>query len=374
VRKVKKLELENKKLTIGRVLKRKITPTQAAKELSCSRQTIYNYLKKSVKDGLGALRDGRHSNFCKITLGQRSEIISRKREKSFRSARKVLELTGIKQITQRRVNQIFVEEGLSHLNIERLKPITRFVAQSPNDLWQADIMGKIFFPCLVNSYTKEIGCWAYLIANIDDCSRFVLGGKWFSKQTQMNVFRVWSHCLFQWGLPKAILQDKGSQYRSTNLKGEATYQDYAKQLGIQLIFAHKAQTKGKIERFWRFLQRDFVRENLDVRFFEELNKRFFEWQIKFNEEFKSEGLGMHKRTPAEVYQPSERTKSKQELQELLTITVRRFVYTDSTISLFGIRYKIPPGYIACRVWLYLRGDKVSLESMGKIIYQFRLKV
>ncbi len=83
---------------------------------------------------------------------------------------------------------------------------------------------------------------------------------------------------------------------------------------------------------------------------------------------------MSKRTPASVYQPSEVRKPKQELQQLLTITVRRYVYTDSTISLFGIRYKIPAGYIGCRIWLYLKGDKVSLEAMDKIIYKFRLKV
>ncbi len=80
------------------------------------------------------------------------------------------------------------------------------------------------------------------------------------------------------------------------------------------------------------------------------------------------------RTPAEVYQPSEIRKPKQELAQLLIITLRRYVYTDSTISLFGIRYKIPLGYIGCRIWLYLKGDKVSLEAMDKIIYRFRLKV
>lgn len=83
---------------------------------------------------------------------------------------------------------------------------------------------------------------------------------------------------------------------------------------------------------------------------------------------------MHKRTPAQVYQPSDKRKPKQELQQLLTITVRRYVYTDSTISLFGIRYKIPAGYIGCRIWVYIRGDKTWMESMGKIFFKFRLKV
>lgn len=263
-----------------------------------------------------------------------------------------------------------MKHGLNQLNVERLKPITRFVAKEPNDLWQADIQGKMYFPYLGD---------AYLIANIDDHSRFILGAKWFSRQTQMNVFRVWYHCLFRWGLPKRMLHDKGSQYKAnarftqTGEYAQSTYEYYAKELGIELVFAHRSRTKGKIERFWRFVQRDFVRENLKVRSFHELNQAFFKWQIKFNEEFRSDGLGMNKRTPAQVYQPSDKRKPKQELQQLLTITVRRYVYTDSTISLFGIRYKIPAGYIGCRIWVYIRGDKAWMESMDKIFFKFRLK-
>lgn len=363
--KINKVTLEFKQEIIRKLLKHKLSIKESAQEFNCSRQTIYRYLETATQFGLGALKDKRHSNNYRLSNKQLLEVINKKKQGPWRSARKVLEITNISSITPRRVRQIWIEHGLNEVNVERLKPIVRFAAKEPNDLWQADIQGKMHFPYLGD---------AYLIANIDDCSRFILGAKWFSRQTQINVFRVWYRCLFRWGLPKAMFSDKGSQYKSTNPKGQAAYQYYAQTLEIKLIFAHKARTKGKIERFWRFVQRDFVRENLRVKSFEELNKLFFTWQIKFNEEFKSDGLGMHKRTPAEVYQPSEIRKPKQELQELLTITLRRYVYTDSTISLFGIRYKIPHGYIKCRIWLHLRGDKVSLESMGKIIYRFRLKV
>jgi len=366
-----KQSLEFKQQIITKLLKARITTKEATDLLGCKRLTVYRYRDKVTKGGLNALKDARHSNNIKLGPKQLLEVTQKKKDGSWRSARKVLELTNVSSVSVRRVQQIWVEHGLNQLNVERLKPITRFVAKEPNDLWQADIQGKMHFPYLGD---------AYLIGNIDDHSRFILGAKWFSRQTQMNVFRVWYQCLFRWGLPKRMLHDKGSQYKANarfTQSGEyaqSTYQYYAKELGIELIFAHKSQTKGKIERFWRFVQRDFVRENLKVRSFHELNEKFFAWQIKFNEEFKSDGLGMNKRTPAQVYQPSEVRKPKQELQQLLTITVRRYVYTDSTISLFGIRYKIPAGYIGCRIWLYLKGDKVSLEAMDKIIYKFRLKV
>lgn len=366
-----KQELEFKQQVINKLLKGKLNTQEAAELLGCKRLTIYRYRDKAAKEGLGSLKDGRHSNNYKLSSGELSKVISFKKQGHWRSARKVLEITNISSVTPRRVRQIWVEHGLNQLNVERLKPIVRFVAKEPNDLWQADIQGRMLFPYLGD---------AYLIGNIDDHSRFILGAKWFSRQSQMNVFRVWYQCLFRWGLPKRMLHDKGSQYKANarfTQSGEyaqSTYQYYAKELGIELIFAHRSRTKGKIERFWRFVQRDFVRENLKVRTFKQLNEKFFAWQIKFNEEFKHSGIGMEGRTPAQVYQPSEVRKPRQELQQLLTITIRRYVYTDSTISLFGIRYKIPAGYIGCRIWLYLKGDKVSLEAMGRIFYRFRLKV
>ena len=371
MRKLIKQNLDFKQQVIAKLLKGRSTTKEAADLLGCKRLTIYRYRNKAIKEGLSSLKDGRHSNNYKLTSGDLSNVLNFKKHGAWRSARKVLEITNISSVTPRRVRQIWVEHGLNQLNIERLKPIARFVAKSPNDLWQADIMGKMHFPYLGD---------AYLVGNIDDHSRFILGAKWFSRQTQMNVFRVWYHCLFRWGLPKRMLHDKGSQYKANSRytqSGEyaqSTYEYYAKELGVELIFAHRSRTKGKIERFWRFVQRDFVRENLRVKSFHELNQAFFKWQIKFNEEFKHSGIGMEGRTPAEVYQPSEIRKPQQELSRLLTITVRRYVYRDSTISLFGQRYKIPPGYIGCRIWLYLKGDKISLEAMDKIIYRFRLKV
>lgn len=363
-------ELSVKQEAIRKVIKGRTDKKEAARLLGCSTKTINRYITKVGTGGLDALRDHRHSNYHKVSTKQQHDLIAIKKQGRWRSARKALELTGITGISPRRVQQLWVAHNLHQENMERLKPIQQFVAKYPNDLWQADIQGKLHFPYLGD---------AYLIATIDDHSRMILGGKWFSSQTQMNVFRVWYHCLFQWGLPKKMLQDKGSQYKAharytqTGEQAQSTYQFYAKALGIELIFAHRAQTKGKIERFWRFVQRDFAREHLQVKTFEELNKAFFVWQVKYNETFQHSGIGMHNRTPAEVYQFSDRRKSQQELQELLIITLRRYVYKDSTISLFGKQYKVPLGYIGCRIWIRIKGEKVFLEAMGKVICKFRLR-
>jgi putative transposase len=369
--KINHIANEEKQSIVRKILQGKLKRKEAQQILSCSRQTLYRYLLHAREQGIASIIDHRHGNNRKLSAKQEQDLVEIKEKGRWRSARKALELTGITNVKPRQIQRLWVKHNLHQENIERLKPIIRFVAPYPNDLWQSDIQGKLHFPFLGD---------AYLVATIDDHSRFVLGGKWFSQQTQMNVFRVWYHCLFQWGLPKKMLQDKGSQYKAnarytqTGEYAQSTFQFYAKALGIDLIFAHRAQTKGKIEKFWRFVQQDFARENIKVKSFEELNKSFFKWQIHYNETFKHSGIGMNGRTPAEVYQPSEKRKPKQELQELLTISIRRLVYRDSTISLFGKRYKIPNEFITCRIWVRIKGETVRVESMGKVVYKFRLKV
>lgn len=361
---------EEKQDIVCQLLKGRITRKEAAALLTCDQRTIRRYLVKVRELGLISLVDKRHGNNYKLSKKQTNDLIVIKKQGRWRSARKALELTNITAVKPRQVQKIWVNHNLHLENIERLKPLVRFVAKYPNELWQADIQGKMHFPFLGD---------AYLILVVDDHSRFILGGKWFSSQTQMNVFRVWYYCLFYWGLPKKMLQDKGSQYKAssrytqTGEYAKSTYQFYAQSLGIELIFAKKARTKGKIERFFRFVQRDFVREHMQVRSFEELNQAFFKWQVKYNEEFKHSGIGMNGKTPAEVYQPSTRRKPKQELQELLTISIRRLVYRDSTISLFGKRYKVPNQFITCRIWVKIKGETVRVEAMGRVVYKFRLR-
>ncbi|MBI4038931.1 transposase [Candidatus Daviesbacteria bacterium] len=183
MRKLIKQNLEFKQQIIGKFLKGKLTTKEAADLLGCKRLTVYRYKDKVTKGGLNTLKDGRHSNNYKLTKKGLLDVINTKNKGLWRSARKVLELTNIQAVGVRRVQQIWVEHGLNQLNVERLKPIVRFVAKEPNDLWQADIQGKMYFP-LLNG-----GSDAYLIGNIDDHSRFILGAKWFSRQTQMNVFK-----------------------------------------------------------------------------------------------------------------------------------------------------------------------------------------
>ena len=352
---------ERRTAVVRKILKEEISRKDGARILGCSSRTIRRYLRKFLEYGPKGLVDHHHSNNQKLTPKDERKIIKAKKEGPWRSARKIKDLLGLK-VHRVTVWRVLVKHGVAHLNYQQIKPIRRFVAEHPNDLWQADIMGKIKF--------TSLGV-LYLVATIDDHSRFILSGKWFRKQTKINVFRVWYHALCHYGLPQSMLQDKGSQYKAH--RGQSDYQFYAKVLGIELKYANKAQTKGKIERFWRFVQRDFVRENLDISSVRELNQSFFKWQRWYNFYHHSDGLGMEGRTPGEVYQPSKRRGDPRELRHMLVIEERRKVMRDSTISLYGYRYRVPPGYINCRIWVKIIGDKLIFEAMDKVIWKQRLK-
>jgi len=345
---------------VQEVLKGKLETSQVKELLECSSRSLRRYKNKLLNQGPEGLKDQRHSNYLKLTKEQKSSIIQKKKEGPWRSARWIRDELNLP------VNEVTVWRALgslNHLNSNQLKPITRFEAKFPNQLWQTDIMGKIFFPRIAN--------YLYLIATLDDYARFCLSGGWYQKQSKINVFFCLYQALSHWGLPEGILQDKGSQYRPTGKTGEADYQYYARLLGIKLVFAQKAQTKGKIERFWRFVQRDFVRENLNCPTLEELNRKWQEWVFWYNYCFIKRHLG--NKTTNEKYLPSQR-KPNIPLKELLIVEVRRKVTRESTISLFGHIYLVPRGYINCRIWVKIIGNKVLFEANNQVFWKQRLKV
>lgn len=359
---IRRVRQRRKEKIIRALLANEIEIQQATNLLNCSRRSVERYRKAFLAKGAEGLSDHRHSNNLKLKPIQIQEIINLKGKDRWRSARNVRDKLNL-PVHETTVWRVFKAAGLSRENVKRVKPIIRFEAAYPNEMWQTDIMGRIDFPF--------IGA-LYLVATLDDHSRFVPAGRWFKRQGKMTVFQIWYESLAKWGLPDKMLQDEGSQYKARTRFGQADYQWYAKRLGIKLIWAKRAQTKGKIERFWRFVQDDFVPEVWKAKTIKEVNGTFKVWLAKYNYQFRSRAFGYQ--TRAERYHPSERKASRIELQILLVVEERRKVTRQSTISLYGQQYYVPPGYIDCRIWVKIIGNKVCFEANGEIFWKTRLKL
>ncbi len=353
-------EFEFKKELISKVIANKTSRSEAALKLRKSLKTISRYAKKFLVFGPEGLKDKRTGHNRKITLKDELNIVQSKREGLHRSARFIRDRLKLK-VCERTIWFYLVKHKLNRVTLPPIKPITHFEAKRPNDLWQIDIMGKMRLP--------QLG-YMHLILIKDDRSRFILTGLWVKSPSKVMVFACLYRAFMQYGIPKAILSDKGTQFKSASKIGISDYQDYLKGLNIEIIYGRKPRTKGKLERRFHFVQRDFVLENFGCKTIEELNERFSLWIQGFNYGFKSRAISNH--TPSYYYRPSKIRKSKHELQHLLVHEEPRRVYLDSTISYYGNLYRIPPGYLKCRVWTRLRGDTLFIESCGRVIIKHKL--
>lgn len=349
-----------KKQVMGRLVSGLITREKAQSLLRVKSRTLRKYLKTIKEKGFDGLKDQRRSNLIKITPEIEKEIVGAKKKGLYRSARFIKDKLKL-NVHRQTVWRIFVKHDLNRATLPPIKPHVHFEASVANEMWQADIMGKMVFP-----YLGEV----FLICVIDDHSRKVLKGSWFKSQHAIYVYEVWYEAMCQYGMPEKMLQDKGSQFFSHNRRGEADYEYYARVLGIELVFANYARTKGKLERRFRFIQRDFCLENMDVKSLEGLNKKWQEWVKNFNQNFVVETTGQ---TPNQRYKPLAKRELPLGFEDIMMVTLRRKVRTDATISLYGKIYRAPARYIRCWVWVKIRGRKAILECGGKEITKFTLR-
>jgi transposase len=354
-------ELEFRRAVVVGVLRRRITKKKAAQATKRSVRTIERWTKGYLGRGDEALRDKRTSNYRKLTEKEERQVVVSKLKGKHRSARFIRDQLKL-PVHEETVRLILVKHHLNPISLPPVKRIERFEAREPNDLWQIDLMGKAHFP-LVGDLP--------LIATIDDHSRFVHYGRFFYRKFRINVFMVMYEAFVRCGLPRSILSDRASQFRATHPKGEADYQYYAKNLGINLIYAQKARTKGKIEAFWRFVQRDFVMEHIESPSIESLNDDFGNWLEDFN--FSHSHKGIMRQCPADLYVESQRKLTSEELEFILVHEEPRKVMRTASISYYGHHYRVPEQYIGRRVWTKLKGNTMAIECGGEVIARHKVR-
>lgn len=127
--------------------------------------------------------------------------------------------------------------------------VRRFERARPNELWQTDL-----FTFMLKRQNRRV----YLVAFMDDHSRFITGYGLHASQSSALVLEVLRAALTSYGTPKEILTDNGSQY--VTWRGKSAFAKELEKRGIQQVVAapRRPQTLGKIERFWGTLWRECV--------------------------------------------------------------------------------------------------------------------
>src|SRR5262249_2679228 len=119
--------------------------------------------------------------------------------------------------------------------------VRRFERAKPNQLWQTDL-----FTFILKRQNRRV----YLVAFMDDHSRFITGYGLHASQSSALVLEVLRAALTSQGTPEEILTDNGSQY--VTWRGKSAFARELEKRGIKQIVAapRRPQTLGKIERFW----------------------------------------------------------------------------------------------------------------------------
>jgi transposase InsO family protein len=153
-----------------------------------------------------------------------------------------------------------------------------FERATPNQMWQTDI------------FTFRLGGrYAYLIAFMDDYSRFIVGADLFRSPTAQAVIEVYRVAVGEFQPPKEMLTDNGRQY--TSWRGTSRFEAELQKDRVSHIKSrpHHPMTLGKVERFWSTIWQDFlVRAQFDS--FEAARERIKLWIKYYNHKRPNQGI------------------------------------------------------------------------------------
>ena len=127
--------------------------------------------------------------------------------------------------------------------------VRQFERATPNQLWQTDL-----FTFVLKRQNRRV----YMVAFMDDHSRFITGYGIHASQSASMVLEVVRAAIIAYGTPQEMLTDNGSQY--VTWRGTSAFHREMEQRGVRHIVAkpQRPQTLGKIERFWGSLWRECI--------------------------------------------------------------------------------------------------------------------
>lgn len=244
------------------------------------------------------------------------------------------------------LQRMFRRTGLSALVTGPVTPAVfgRFEADRPNEIWTGDALHGI----------RLGGRKTYLFAFLDDHSRAIVGHRWGFAEDTVRLAAALRPALAARGVPNYVYVDNGSAFVDSWLLRACA------KLGIKLVHSTpgRPQGRGKIERFFRTVNSEFVveiaaaggapgREIADLR---ELNRLFTAWVETV----------YHRRTHSETGQaPLARWMAggpfavpvPTDLAEAFRWSEHRTVTKTATVSLHGNRYQVDPMLTGRRVEL-----------------------
>jgi transposase InsO family protein len=172
---------------------------------------------------------------------------------------------------------------------------TRFVAEFPNECWQADV-----------THVEVANGVIYEVLNvIDDHSRICVASHVFVSTRSPDVVRTLHKAAESWGYPQRLLTDNGRIFTSPLGSGVGAMETELLSLGIGTKHGkpYHPQTQGKVERFHQTMKKFVVAQD-PAETKKQLQGQLNRFVSYYNTERPHRGIG--RRIPLEVWRSREK--------------------------------------------------------------------
>lgn len=244
-------------------------------------------------------------------------------------------------VTECTVRRMFAERGLTRaapVDGKSGKARLRWQAERPSALWHGDVCHG------TNLVLDERPVPVRIHALLDDASRMILALRVTDNEREETMLSLLAQALVEHGKPDALYLDNGATYRGDIL------QLVCSRLGITLLHArpHDAPARGKMERFWRRMREQALSHIGQVASLDDIQTKLNAWLVRFYQ--CAPHAGILGRSPATVFAHGDKVHvSEEQLRAALTVRVRRRVRKDCTLSVGGVDYEVPLGYLAGQI-------------------------
>lgn len=250
------------------------------------------------------------------------------------------------------VSESTINRFISRIKSERQElPETerrRYERPHINEVWCADTS---YGPYLLTEGGKKR---VYIIALLDDASRFILGIDVFFNDNFVNFMSVCKSAVSKYGIPRVFNLDNGSSFKNKQMELLAA------RIGSSLNYCHpyQPQEKAKVERWFRTMK-DHWMANLDMRDFrnlDELRADLLAYVTKYNRSPHSALNGM---APEDRFfsEPEHiRRLSREKIDEVFLLEVQRRVSVDCVFTIDNICYEVDSRFAKQRVTIRFTPD------------------
>lgn len=243
----------------------------------------------------------------------------------------------------------FVNQVQAELRQTPNRDMRRYERPHINEVWCGD---SSVGPKLTDTDGKKHRI--YVIALIDDASRFITGIDVFFNDNFVNLMSVMKSAIAKYGRPKVFNFDNGKSYRNRQMELLAA------RIGSTLSYCqpYTPTGKAKIERWFRTLKDQWM-ASLDMRDFhslDELRGSLFSYVQHYN---LSPHSSLHGQTPQDRFfsEPKQiRRLSEEQLDTDFLLEIERRVSADSVIVIDQIEYEVDYRFARQRIRLRYSPD------------------